>query len=305
MKILITGGSGFIGSHLVDQLMEQNHQIVVLDNLFRGKIEFIEKWLAHPRFTFLQGDIRDGQQVRDACSDCEIVYHLAAQSNVLGAVSDIRYSFETNVVGTFNVLQAAKEAGVRRLIFTSSREAYGEAQYLPVDETHPLNSKNAYGASKLAGEAYCRIFQNSGKLEVAVLRLANVYGLRDFNRVIPIFIENVLKGKELTIYGGEQLIDFIEIPVVIEALIQAADKSDILTGPVNVGSGKGISLFELADRINRLFGSQSQISVKPVRNSEVMQYTADIKRFKKLFNIALNEDPLLYLSEMSKSILYR
>ncbi len=305
MKILITGGAGFIGSHLVDRLMEQNHRIVVLDNLFRGKKEFIEKWFAHPNFTFLQEDIRDEKQVKKACSGCEIVYHLAAQSNVLGAVSDIRYSFETNVVGTFNVLQAAKETGARRLIFTSSREAYGEAQYLPVDEAHPLNSKNAYGASKLAGEAYCRIFQNSGRLEVAVLRLANVYGLRDFNRVIPIFIKNALKGKELTIYGGKQLIDFIEIPVVTEILIRAADNPDILTGPVNVGSGTGVTLYELADRINKLFGSRSQVSVKPARSSEVVKYTADIKRFKKLFNIVLNKDPLLYLNEMSKRILER
>ncbi len=303
MKILITGGSGFIGSHLVDRLMTEGHQIVVMDNLFRGKLEFIEQWLYHPQFTFLQEDIRDLQLVKKACSGCEIVYHLAAQSNVLGAVNDIRYSFETNVAGTFNVLQAANEAGVKKLIFTSSREAYGEAQYLPVDEAHPLNSKNAYGASKLAGEAYCRIFQNSTKLEVAVLRLANVYGLRDFNRVIPIFIENVINGKNLTIFGGKQLIDFIEVPVVVEALIQAANNPKILSGPVNVGSGKGITLFELAERINKLFGSQSKITIEPERSSEVMQYTADIKRFKQVFNITLNEDPLLYLNIMSKTLM--
>ncbi len=305
MHILVTGGAGFIGSHLVDTLMKQKHHVVVLDNLFRGKKEFISTWFKNPLFTFIEGDIRNKETVNQACTDIEVVYHLAAQSNVLGAVEDIRYSFETNVAGTFNVLQAAREKGVRRVVFTSSREAYGEAQYLPVDELHPLNSKNAYGASKLAGEAYCRIFQNSAEMEVAVVRLSNVYGLRDFNRVIPIFIDNVRQGKDVTIFGGKQLIDFIDVPTVVQTLIQASENKKILTGPVNVGSGKGVTLFELAERISELWGSHSKIIIEPARNAEVVQYTADIRRFKSVFNIKLNSDPLKYLEEMAGFPLHR
>ena len=298
MKILVTGGAGFIGSHLVDRLVKEGHKITVLDNLFRGRLRNIESYISSGQVVFLNQDIRNFDQVKQACSGCEMVYHLAAQSNVMGAVEDMRYSFSTNVTGTFNVLLAAKEQGVRRLIFSSSREAYGEAEYLPVDERHALNSKNSYGASKAAGEKYCQVFQNSGDLEVVILRLANVYGPRDFNRVIPIFIENVKQGKDITIYGGKQLIDFISVPFVVDVLRLAANNRKALTGPVNVGSGQGTTLFDLAKRVMALFGKNNQVVVEPARSAEVVKYTADLKRFKEIFKTKPALDPLEYLKEM-------
>ncbi len=298
MKVLVTGGAGFIGSHLVDRLVEEGHEIIVLDNLFRGSLKALDSYITHKKITFLNRDIRDYEQVKQACKGCELVYHLAAQSNVMGAVEDIRYSFSTNVVGTFNVLLAAKEQGVRRLIFSSSREAYGEAGYLPVDESHPLNSKNSYGAGKAAGEKYCQVFQNSGDLEVVILRLANVYGPRDFNRVIPIFIKNVKQGKELTVFGGQQLIDFIAVPFVVSMMRLAAENKKALFGPVNIGSGRGTTLFELASRIMALSGKNSKINVLPARNAEVVKYTADLKRFKEVFKTEPPLDPLDYLKAM-------
>jgi len=170
---------------------------------------------------------------------------------------------------------------------------------LPVAETHPLNSKNAYGASKAAAETYCRVFQNTGKLEVAILRLSNVYGLRDFDRVIPIFINNVLSGQDLTIYGGQQVIDFIAVPIVINALDQAAGNQSILEGPVNVGSGKGTTLYELAKQIMSLFKMKSKIHVEPARSVEVVRYTANTNRFQSVFSIPLPEDPLEHLADIS------
>ncbi len=298
MKILVTGGAGFIGSHLVDRLLKEGHEITVLDNLFRGRIQNIEAHISGGQVEFLNQDIRNFDQVRQACTGCEMVYHLAAQSNVMGAVEDIRYSFSTNVTGTFNVLLAAQEEGVRRLIFSSSREAYGEAEYLPVDEKHPLNSKNSYGASKGAGEKYCQVFQNSADLEVVILRLANVYGPRDFNRVIPIFMENVKQKRDITIFGGKQLIDFISVTFVVDVLRLAADNREALTGPVNVGSGQGTTLFDLAKRIMALFGKNNQVVVKPARSAEVVKYTADLKRFKKVFRMLPPLDPLEYLEKM-------
>ena len=117
-------------------------------------------------------------------ADATYVFHLAAQSNVMGAIENIDYSFETNVVGTYNVLKAAHAARAKRVLFASSREVYGEAQYVPVDEAHPIASKNTYGASKVAGETYCQVFATNFGLETIILRLANVYGSRDFGRVI-------------------------------------------------------------------------------------------------------------------------
>lgn len=298
MKIMVTGGAGFIGSHLVNRLIADGYEVVVFDNLFRGKLENIQEHIDYGHIVFLEQDIRNYEQVKKACAGCEVVFHLAAQSNVMGSVEDIRYSFSANVVGTFNVLQAAKEQNVRRLIFSSSREAYGEAQYLPVDEKHPLDSKNSYGASKAAGEKYCQVFQNSGDLEVVLLRLANVYGLRDFNRVIPIFLDNVKNQQDINIFGGKQVIDFIAVPDVIEIMIQSINNMAALSGPTNIGSGQGTTLFDLANRVMKLFGNKSNLKVQPPRSAEVVKFTADISRLKEIFDINLTADPLDYLQKM-------
>ena len=158
-RILITGGAGFIGSHLVDRLaLDPSNHLIVLDNLRRGRLANLEPMT--DRVEFIQGDICDRSVVERAVQGVDLVYHLAAQSNVLGAVTDIDYSFRANVVGTFEVLKAAAEAGVRRLVFSSSREVYGDPQTLPVPESAPISPKNAYGASKAAGEMYCRAFSS-------------------------------------------------------------------------------------------------------------------------------------------------
>ena len=298
MKILVTGGAGFIGSHLVDRLVEKKWEIVVLDNLYRGKIENIDRHLKSGKIAFQKADIRNYDEMVDLFKGVEIVFHLAAQSNVMGAVQDVDYSFYTNVVGTYNVLKACKQWHVRRMIFTSSREAYGEAQYLPVDEQHPLASKNTYGASKVAGEKYCQVFQNMGDLNVVILRLANVYGERDFDRVIPIFLNNVFQQQDIHIYGGQQVIDFISVEIVVETLLQSMFNEKAVKAPTNVGSGKGTTLFDLAKRIMNLTHSTSQIVIDPPRSVEVMKFTANVNRFKEIFSISLPEDPLYYLPRM-------
>lgn len=298
MKILVTGGAGFIGSHLVDQLVRAGHELVVLDNLSRGIRQNIERHILDKKIEFIEGDIRNSALVERACTGCAIVYHLAAQSNVMGAVDDMRYSFETNVLGTFNLLQAAKDQGVKRFIFSSSREAYGEAQYLPVNEEHPLGAKNAYGASKASAELYCRVFNDSSRMEIVVLRLSNVFGVRDFDRVIPIFLDNVRSGKNLVIYGGNQLIDFIPIPFVTKILQLCIDNPDAISGPINVGSGQGTTLFELGTHIMDLYRSKQKILVEPARSEEVVRYTADVNRLQSIFGIDAPTAPLEHLKEM-------
>jgi UDP-glucose 4-epimerase len=302
MRVVVTGGAGFIGSHLVDRLVREGWgEVVAVDNLHRGKLANLRDHLERGRIAFREADIRDAGAMAAVIRGADVVYHLAAQSSVMGAVADLDYSFTTNVVGTYNVLKAAQEAGVRRLVFTSSREAYGEPAVLPVDEEQPLLSKNTYGASKVAGEVYCRVFQNNFGLQTAILRLSNVYGPRDFGRVIPLWLGMAAAGQPLVVYGGQQVIDFVWIDQVVDALVRAAT-ADIAGTPVNIGSGKGTPLLALADRILALIppgspGAQ-RLDVQPGRAVEVTRFVANVDRMRRLLALEPAEDPLGGLPRM-------
>jgi UDP-glucose 4-epimerase len=298
MKILVTGGAGFIGSHLVDRLVADGWgDILILDNLLRGRLANIAHHQDNARVQFRQADIRDYETVCDAARGADLIFHLAAQSNVMGAVIDVDYSFTTNVVGTYNVLKAARECGGRRVMFTSSREAYGEARYLPVDEDHPLGSKNTYGASKVAGEMYCRVFAGNFGLETAVLRLSNVYGARDYGRVIPLWLERANRGENLIVYGGQQVIDFLWVDQAVEALLRAS-RADIVGQPVNVGSGQGTPILDLAERILQLIPTASRLDLQPARAVEVAKFTARVDRMRELLGLEPPADPLFGLPQL-------
>jgi UDP-glucose 4-epimerase len=298
MHVVVTGGAGFIGSHLVDALLaEDGHTVVVLDNLRRGRLANLARYDGDRRFRFVLGDVRDVDQVGRMMAGADTVFHLAAQSNVLGATRDPRYSFETNVCGTFNVLEAARQQDVRRVVFTSSREAYGDAVMVPAAEEHPLAARNTYGASKVAGEIYCRTFTTVFGLETAVLRLTNVYGPRDTGRVIPIWIERALHGEPLEVFGGTQVMDFVWVDLVVEALMRAAT-ADIVGLPINVGSGSGTPILDLARRILAITGSASHISPAPARHAEVTRFVADVTRLRERLDLIPDADPLEHLTEL-------
>ncbi len=293
MRALVTGGAGFIGGHLVQALSARGDDVVVLDNLRRGDL----RDPADARNVEMStGDIRDYATVLAASRGAEVVYHLAAQSNVMGAVDDPDYSFTTNVAGTYNVLKAATAAGVRRVVFTSSREVYGEPERLPVSESALLDPKNAYGASKVAGEAYCRAWSSVNDLEVQVLRFANIYGPRDRQRVIPLWLDLASRGEEIIVFGGEQVLDFLSVGHAVEALLAAVDCKP--TGPVNVGSGKGTSILALAERIRQLSGSRSSVRIVPARGPEVVRFIADVRRMDSELHLAPPADPLEALSDL-------
>jgi UDP-glucose 4-epimerase len=293
VKILVTGGAGFIGAHLVRRLASNRAgEIVVLDNLHRG----YSRGSLPPSVDFRKADIRDPAAVAAALQGCELVFHLAAQSNVMGGVADSSYSFSTNVVGTYVVLQAAASDGVKRLVFPSSREVYGDPKSIPVPETAPLRAKNAYGASKVAGEVYCRLAAQQG-LEAVVLRLANVYGPGDRDRVIPLFAAAAAVGLPITVFGSQKLLDFVWIDTVVDALLLAGF-GRYIRGPVNIGSGKGTTIVDLAHRVVRLTKSRSSIEVREEREQEVGRFVADITRAKRLLGIEEPEDPLWALPQM-------
>jgi UDP-glucose 4-epimerase len=208
------------------------------------------------------------------------------------------------VAGTFNVLDAALHHGARRVVFASSREAYGETTQLPVAEDQPLVAKNLYGASKAAAEAYCRTFTNSLGLPTVILRFSNVYGPRDFDRVIPLWIDRALAGEPLDMFGGRQLIDFVPVRVAVEALLRAAS-ADVVGTPINVASGIGTPIRDLAGRILDATGSASSIRVQPSRDAEVVRFVADTTRMVSLLGVTPPADPLAELPRLVDRYLER
>jgi UDP-glucose 4-epimerase len=295
MKVLITGGAGFIGRHLTAALLRQAADVTVFDNLHRSAPTNVCNGA-----TFKLADIRDRSAVASAMEGVEVVYHLAAQSNVLGSAADPDYSFSTNVVGTYNVLTCAHEQGVRRMVFTSSREVYGEAIALPVSETAPLNPHNIYGASKAAGELYCSAFVSEG-LDVTILRLANVYGPDDSDRVIPLFIDRALSCKPLVIYGNGKILDFVWIGDVVQALVASAS-ARVSGRIINIGSGQGVTLPELASRILKSAGSSSAIQQLPARGMEVNRFVADISLARGLLRYSPSARPLQHLETVIDTV---
>ena len=296
-RILVTGGAGFIGHYLVERLA-RNHKgaVTVVDNLHRGDAANLEPCARD--IIFRRQDIRDRSALDEAMRGCEVVFHLAAQSSVLGSIQDTEYSCATNVLGTFHVLEAARQAGVKRVVFTSSREVYGEPESIPVTETAPLRPKNPYGASKAAAEMYCRAF-GQNDLEVVVLRLANVYGPRDTDRVIPLFVERSLRGLPLFLYDGTQILDFVWIDIVVDALVKAAS-GEFSPEPLNIGSGKGTTIANLAKRILDLTNSRSLLKIEKRRGVEVSRFVADTTRARARLGLPLPEDPLFGLEEVVK-----
>ena len=301
-KVVVTGGAGFIGSHLVDALFQLDEaEIVVIDNLHRGRLANLSGHLTDPRIRIVNGDVRDYATVAHAMRGASLVYHLAAESTVMGAARDIDYTFTTNVAGTFNVLKAAAEARVARLVFSSSREVYGEPVCVPVDETHPLMSINSYGASKVAGEALCRAFTRERGIATSILRLANVFGPRDFGRVIPHWIELASTGQDLVVYGGNQIIDFIWVADVVAALLKAGAADGALP-PMNVASGTGTKILDLARRVTLIAGGSSKVTVMPRRSIEVTRFIGDPARLTQLLGLAPPPDPLANLTALVRPL---
>ena len=267
MKILITGGAGFIGHHLANRLVE-HHTVVVYDNLYTGDSRRLNS-----NIEFVKGDVTDFTALSKVSRDVDVIYHLAAISRVLESVKHPRLCFDTNVTGTFNIVEATREHGCR-IIYASSREVYGDAQYLPVDEEQPLNPKNPYGASKLAGELMMRAMAATYDMQYVIIRLANVYGKGDFSRVIPTFLHNIKEGKDLVIYGSpSKIIDLIHVNDVVDALIACLDVDKQI---MNIGSGIGTTLGELAD----IFKNFS-FTKKPLLKKELKRELSLLKKQKE------------------------
>ena len=284
---LVTGGAGFIGSHIVDALLEQDHQVRVLDNLATGKKEN----LAHVqgRIEFLEGDIRDRQTCAAACAGIDYILHQAALGSVPRSLADPLTSHDVNVTGTLNMLHAAHEAGVKRFVYASSSSVYGDHPVLPKVEENVGEPLSPYAATKAADEMYARIFSRCYGLETVGLRYFNVFGPRQdpfsaYAAVIPLFVKALLHGEAPTINGdGEQTRDFTYVANAVEANLRACTAPAEAVGEVfNVACGARASLNQLYAILQRLL----ERDVTPVygspRAGDVRDSLANIDKAKRL-----------------------
>ena len=295
IRILVTGGAGFIGGHLVRALVREGKgSVTILDNLHRSSWDALNE--VRDQVRCVEGDIRNKSVVRKLSLGVSVIFHLAAQSSVMTAAANSEYTRSANADGTRVVLEAAAAEGVGRVVFTSSREVYGDPREIPVFETAPIAPKNIYGISKAEGEKHCREF--AGRVCTNIVRLANVYGPGDRDRVLPLFLEAALTNRPLTLYGGQQVIDFVWVQTVVDVLL-CCGFGPAIDGAVNIGSGKGTTVAELAQRVIAATGSSSTVQIFPPREIEVSRFVADVGRAKKVFGLIPPEDPLHQLKAVA------
>ena len=287
MKALVTGGAGFIGSNLVEKLLEEEHEVSVLDDLSTGKLENMKEFRGRKKLTFIQGSIIDLNLLTEIVKGAECVFHQAAIPSVQKSVENPLVTNEVNVNGTLNVLVAAKECNVDKVVYASSCAVYGNTSELPIREDIKPDPKSPYAVSKLTGEQYCTSFSEVYGLKTVCLRYFNVYGPKqdpssDYAAVIPRFITRVLANKSPIIYGdGTQTRDFIFVKDVVNANLLAAERG---AGVLNVASGRSISINELADKIIEMIGKNLEPVYEPPRPGEIKHSLAAIAQAEKELN---------------------
>lgn len=286
MKILVTGGAGFIGSHLVEALLERGDSVRVIDNFATGKRENLA--LFQDRIEVLEGDIRSYHIVREAVDGIDAILHQAALPSVPRSVRDPITTNEVNVAGTLNVLQAAKDAGVQRVVYASSSSVYGDTPELPKQEDMSANPLSPYAVAKLAGEKYCQVFWRIYGLETVALRYFNVFGPRQdpssqYSAVIPKFALAMLHGRQPIIYGdGEQSRDFTYVANVVEANLLALRAEGVAGSVMNAACHRPISLNQLVASLNQILQTNITAIYEEPRPGDIKHSLADITRAKQL-----------------------
>jgi UDP-glucose 4-epimerase len=284
MRATVTGGAGFIGSNLVKQLLAEGHQVTVLDNLLSG---YRSNLAPFPQARFVKGDVRDATAVAVALEGAEVVFHLAASVGNKRSLDDPIRDAEINVLGTLRVLEAARKAGVLKIITSSSAGIFGELKTLPIREDHPLDPASPYGCSKLYEEKICLAYAKLYDLEAVCLRYFNVYGPQQrfdaYGNVIPIFVFKMLRREPLTIFGdGEQTRDFINVRDVVQANLRAAAARGV-SGAFNLGSGTRITINRLVQMIGEASDIAPVVRYGPPRAGDVRDSLADISAARSAF----------------------
>lgn len=286
MRVLVTGGAGFIGSHLVSVLLARGDHVVVLDNFSSGRRSNLDELAGD--IELVEGDLRSYERVHAAMGGVELVFHQGALPSVPRSVQDPLTTNEVNVGGTLNVLLAARDEGVRRVVFASSSSVYGDADGFPRVETQRPQPLSPYGVAKLAAESYCRAFWQVYAIETVSLRYFNVFGPRQdpqsqYAAVVPRFIARLLEGKPPVIYGdGNQSRDFTYVGNVVTGNLLAASTPDVAGEVLNVATGGSRTVNELSTAVQEILGVAIEPVYEPARVGEVEHSAADISRATRL-----------------------
>jgi UDP-glucose 4-epimerase len=282
-KVIVTGGAGFIGSHLTDQLVKRGYRVVIIDNLSTGKISNVKSVLGSGNAELVRGSITNLPLLKKQFDGACYIFHLAAMSSVPGSIENPEVSHRLNATGTLNVLVAARDCGVKKVVYASSASVYGDTLKIPVSEDVIPGPLSPYAVTKLAGEYYCSVFQKVYGVGSVCLRYFNVYGPRQdpdssYAAVIPLFIRLAATGKPPIIYGdGEQTRDFTFVRDIAAANILAAETD--VTGVFNLGNGRMVTIKELARLIIKLSGNKT---LKPIyqapRAGDILHSLADISK---------------------------
>ena len=297
MRYLVTGGAGFIGSNIVDELVRRGHDVVVLDDFSAGKEENLAA--AKNKVQLIRGNICDLPTVAAACRHVNYVLHLAARTSVPRSVKDPLETNHVNVDGTLNVLVAARDAGVRRVVYAASSSAYGETPTLPKEESMPPAPISPYGVTKLVGEMYAQVFGHVYGLENASLRYFNVFGPRQdptsqYSGVLAKFLTAQLEGRELVIYGdGEQSRDFTYIDNIVDLTLRAAETPGVSGMVFNGGTGARYTLNETVKLLEKISGRPAKVRHDPPRAGDILHSQADISLARK----HLGYEPLVNYEE--------
>jgi UDP-glucose 4-epimerase len=287
MKVLVTGGAGFIGSHLVEQLLSAGDLVYVLDDLSTGKRVNLPR---HNALEFVEGDIRDAGLVNRCIKGVEAVVHLAAIASVQASIDDPIRTHQVNFDGTLNLLEASRRTGIRRFLYACSAAVYGDTSSIPVSENVAPNPLSPYAVDKLSGEYYLLHYHRKYNLPVSSFRFFNIYGPRQdpsspYSGVISIFMEHLQRNQAVTVFGdGAQTRDFVYVTDLVELLAKAAHGTEGVGGVFNVGTGMSHSLLQLLGHLEKLSGKKIERRHVPPRLGDIQHSCADISRLKNIFD---------------------
>ena len=285
-KIVVTGGAGFLGSHLVDKLIREGEEIIVIDNLFRGQTENIEQHIPNKKFTLLNDEIQNKTKINDALHLANAVIHFASISSVFRSIVEPEIVNTINVTGTLNMLNLCIKEEVQCFIFASSAAVYGGDRNRPLQENDSLHPLSPFAASKVAGEAYCKAYSETYGLNTIILRFMNIYGPRItkvYRRVCSKFAEATIRNEPLVIVGdGKQTRDFTYVTDAINAILLALNKKDIKGETFNIGTGKPTTINQLANLYKKIsVNSKQEIKHINAKKGDLIYSYADITKAKK------------------------
>lgn len=306
-RILVTGGAGFIGSHLVEALLEGGYKVRVLDDLSSGKLSNLPVDRCH--LTLVVGDVADASTVARAMEDCSVVVHLAAVASVQASVDDPIATHQSNFVGTLNICEAMHQAGIKRVVYASSAAIYGNnGEGTAITEDTPKKPLTPYAADKLAGEHCLDFYRRQHGLEPVILRFFNIYGPRQdpsspYSGVISIFSERAHRELPITVFGdGKQTRDFVYVNDLVKVLVQAVGMSSPGVEPVNVGFNRSTSLNDLAAILSELMGRPLALNYEAPRCGDIKHSRADNRRLLERFSLGSPTCFAAGLGELLRSI---